>query len=200
MIYNVPPLCKKMLQLFDGSDAFVDGYSTKFKTQRTLEEQPFICKAGTGYMQYGLRNYDGHIGVNMYSAHDIGYQYAPYDANFYLTEPINTTRFSKVEFNIVGTTDLEDMDRLDNADGIYIVLFRTTEKWIYDESNVILMQHVPLYQTTEGRYNDTPFPLEKIVVDVSGINETVYIGFIQYNNNNVLDLYHSVYLGVINAF
>lgn len=200
MIYNVPPLCKKMVQFFDGNDVFADGYSTKFKTQRTLTEQPFIYNAGTGYMQQGVRNYDGHIGLNTYSCKSIGYTASPYEANFYLPEPINTTRFYKMEFNIVGTTDLEDMSRLEDGDGIYIVLFKTVEKWIYDEDNIILMQHVPLYQTKEGLYNDTPFPLEKIVVDVSGINETVYIGFVERKENNVSNLNSSVYLGIINAF
>ena len=199
MIFNIPPICKKMVQLFSGNDIPINGYSTKFRTQHTLSEQPFIYVANT-YGGDGLVNYGDHIRVNTSTCNSYGYPYPPFDANFYLSEPFDITRFSKIEFNIVATTAYRDMGILNENDGIYVVLFKTTENWIYEEGNAVLMQQVSLYQWEDDLYSDTPFPLEKIVVDVKDINEPIYIGFAACNVKSLSGLTYSAFLGAINAF
>lgn len=199
MIYNIPPICKKMVKLFDGQDVFVDGKSTTFRTQHDICEQPFIRET-VGYGTDGMRNCDGHVFIDSGACRNYGYNgLAPIFANFYMTEPVDTTGISKIEFNIVATTLPENKPLLDKTDGVYIVLFRTTETWLFDLDNFIMVQQTPLY-TTEDVYNDTPYPLEKVVINVKDINETVYIGFAaQCTNYGVVQVYNT-YLGDINAF
>lgn len=216
MIYNVPPICKKPVTVFDGvvrgnGEVYTGNlqFTNDFKYQCESGEPSrkivagyeggsgytYICQFN-GYVQ--LFGADGEIGA---SDNDGG-SYSPW--GIYINNPIQLTNKKKLTINAAHSYyGTGSSAVLTNVAPIRAYLFSNIYENMY--SNNVRSVEVPSYPAfDDGIYEldkeiIIPHP-EEIVLDVSNISGEFYIGFsVDRSESSVMRLYYLT-IGEIVAF
>lgn len=188
MIYNVPPICKKPLEVFNGSHPYIEyGRSNTIIVQRSNGENEGVWCTNV----VNCNNYICVDGGDCYS------QNAPYSSmNFFLAESFNATRYSKIT---IPTGSITNFYNYGTDSACWVCLFPSANNWMHN--TCIMKKPIPLFETDHIWDGESPQPLQEITFDIRDLKGEFYIGVFQsHEGGPAYARQFNVYLGKIIAF
>lgn len=215
MIYNVPPICKKPIIVFDGivhgnGEVYMGNaqFTDDFKYQCANGVDPEKLVAGyvgnSGYVCIG--QFNGHVQIygsehNFGNSENDGSKYSPW--GIYINNPVRLTGKKKLTLKIAYSY-FNDFAALENEAPIIVFLFKDiySDMW----KNFVDASEVPAYPAyTDGKLDfdeDVFIPEpEELIFNVTDLTGDYYIGFGVYRGeSNTSGFHYYLNIGEIVAF
>lgn len=189
MIYNIPPICKKPLEVFSGSHPYLEyeDSSDTIIVQRELGVNEGIhCTT--------FVNCDNYVCIDGANCWSYG---APYsDFNFFIAKSFDASRYSKITVPTGSITNRYDYGE---ESACFVCLFPNVENWMHN--TYIMKKPIPLFETDHIWDGESPQPLQEITFDIRDLKGEFYIGVFQsHEGGTAYARQFNVYLGKIVAF
>lgn len=167
MIYNIPPICKKPLEVFSGSHPYLEyGYlSDTIVVQRERGKNEGIH--GTNFV-----NCNNYVCIDGGGCSSYG---APYSSfNFFIAKSFNAGRYSKIT---IPTGSITNFYEYGEESACWVCLFQNVANWMH--TTYIMKKQIPLFKTDHLWDGESPQPLQEITFDVKDLKGDFYIGVFQ---------------------
>lgn len=187
MIYNIPPICKKPLEVFSGTHPYLE-YGKRSDTimiQRNSGEN-------VGLIQSGFINCNNYICVDGGECYDYGVSSS--SMNFFLAKSFNASRYSKITVTLGSITNFYSYGT-DSA--CYVCLFPSVNSLMH--TTYVMRKSVPLFATDKIWLGESPQQLQEITFNIKDLKGDFYIGVFQSDDGSSYSRQFNVFLGKIVA-
>lgn len=188
MIYNIPPICKKPLEVFSGSHPYLEyGYRSDIILVQNENGNT------VGLISSGFVNCDNYIAISGGECNAYG---APSSSmNFMLAESFDASRYSKITIPVGSITNFYEYG---NESTCWVCLFPSVDNWMHNTH--IMREQIPLFATDRFWLGESPQQLEEITFDIKDLKGEFYIGVFQSDDGVTSSgRQFTVYLGKIIA-
>ena len=188
MIYNIPPICKKPLEVFNGSHPYLE-YGKRSNTILVQGEYG----DNKGIISSGFVNCNNYICVDGGECYSSG---APSSSmNFFLSESFNASRYSKIT---IATGSITNFYSYGTDSACWVCLFPSVDSWMH--RTYIDRKAIPLFATDKIWLGESPQQLQEITFDIKDLKGEFYIGVFQSDEGgSSYSRQFNVYLGKIIA-